>query len=95
MVWEVRFYLTKRGESPVQEFIDSLDKRSKSKVLSMIDVLRNAGPFLTRPYMKKMRSDLYELRIKSAVAVRLFYSPITGIYYFGSRICEKNTENSR
>jgi len=33
------------------------------------------------PYMKKLRQNLYELRVKSKVAVRVFYSPVTGIYY--------------
>ncbi len=81
MAWEVRFYLTKRGESPVQDFISSLDERSRLKVLDSIDILKNSGPFLKPPYMKKLDRRLYELRIKSEVAVRVFYSPSTGIYY--------------
>jgi phage-related protein len=81
MTWEVRHYVSKRGESPVQKFIESLDDRSQQKVLDSIAILRDSGPFLKPPYMKKLNANLYELRIKSAVAVRVCYSPITGIYY--------------
>ncbi len=81
MTWEIRYYISKRGESPVQEFIESLDYRSQQKVIDSIDILAQSGPFLKPPYMKKLDKDLYELRIKSAVAVRVFYSPMTGFYY--------------
>lgn len=81
MVWEVRHYISNRGESPVQKFIESLDDRSQQKVLDAIAILRDSGPFLKAPYMKKLDANLYELRIKSTVAIRVFYSPITGIYY--------------
>lgn len=81
MAWEIRYYISKRGDSPVQEFIEDLDYRSQQKVIDSIDILAQSGPFLKPPYMKKLGKDLYELKIKSAVAVRIFYSPITGVYY--------------
>ena len=31
-MWRIEFYETKRGESPVKEFIDSLDTKSKGKM---------------------------------------------------------------
>ena len=81
MAWRVEYYLNQRGESPVKNFLQEQDKRVKAKVLDAIDILIESGPFLKPPYMKKLDKDLYELRIKSTVAVRVFYSPITGVYY--------------
>ena len=81
MTWRVEYYLNQRGESPVKNFLQEQDKRVKAKVLDAIDILIESGPFLKPPYMKKLDKDLYELRIKSTVAVRVFYSPITGVYY--------------
>jgi phage-related protein len=46
-----------------------------------IKILAEAGPFLKQPYMKKLLPNLYELRIKSSVAIRIFYSPRTNTYF--------------
>lgn len=81
MVWKVEYYINRRGESPVKEFLLEQDERTQQKVMDSINILIESGPFLKPPYMKKLDKDLYELRIKSTVAVRVFYSPITGIYY--------------
>ncbi len=56
-------------------FIDSLDKKMKTKVLRTIMLLAKFGGFLKEPYSKKLKGyDLYELRVKFASnIVRLFY----------------------
>lgn len=81
MTWRVKYYINRRGESPVKNFLLDQDPRVQAKVLDAIDILIESGPFLKPPYMKKLGKNLYELRIKSIVAVRVFYSPITGVYY--------------
>lgn len=81
MSWRVEYYINQRGESPVKKFLSSQDERTQQKVIDAINILIESGPFLKPPYMKKLDKDLYELRIKSTVAVRVFYSPITGVYY--------------
>jgi phage-related protein len=81
MVWKVEYYINRRGESPVKEFLKGQDERTQQKVVDAINILIDSGPFLKPPYMKKLEKSLYELRIKSTVAVRIFYSPVTGIYY--------------
>ena len=81
MSWKVVFYLTERGDSPVEEFIHTLDKTASTKVAHAIDILATEGPFLKPPYMKKLLPGLYELRIRSTVAIRLFYSPKEQTYY--------------
>ncbi|MBP9670553.1 type II toxin-antitoxin system RelE/ParE family toxin [Candidatus Woesebacteria bacterium] len=81
MTWKVEYYVNARGESPVKKLLLGQEPRVKAKVLDAIDILTKSGPFLKPPYMKKLLPNLYELRIKSTVAVRVFYSPITSIYY--------------
>lgn len=77
----IEFYLKPNGESPVQKVLDKLDDRTQGKVADAIKILSESGPYLKPPYMKKLMSNLYELRIKSQVAVRIFYSPKTNRYY--------------
>jgi len=81
MSWIIEFYLKPNGESPVQKVLDKLDQRTKTKVTDAIKILSESGPYLKPPYMKKLIPNLYELRIKSQVAVRIFYSPKTNRYY--------------
>ena len=75
MAWKVEYYHTSRGSYPVKEFIALQGRKTQLKVQSAIQILVQYGPFLTPPYMKKIEKNLYELRIKSQVAIRIFYSP--------------------
>jgi len=81
MAWKVEFYQSKRGDYPVADFIADQELRVRQKVSDSIKMLNESGPYLMSPYMKKLLPNLYELRIKSRVAIRIFYSPKTGIYY--------------
>ena len=81
MSYSIKFYQTNNGRFPVQEFIRKLDERTEAKVLDSIKILSESGPYLKPPYMKKLLPNLYELRIKSQVAIRIFYSPKTNRYY--------------
>lgn len=81
MVYKIVFYQTSRGSYPVKEFIEKLDSRTKSKVTDAIKILQESGTLLKPPYMKKLMKSLFELRIKSKVAVRIFYSQHTQTYY--------------
>lgn len=81
MAWEIKYFQNKRGYYPVLDFIHSLDSKTQSKVFKTIDMLEAFGPFIKPPYMKKLLPRLYELRIKSQVAIRVFYSPIDRAYH--------------
>jgi hypothetical protein len=35
-MYQVRFYLTERGDNPVQEFIESLDDHTQAKVAQLV-----------------------------------------------------------
>ena len=62
--WNVIYYKTKKGESPVEEFINSRSINNQLKIASIIDYLEEKGITLTRPYVDYLRDEIYELRIK-------------------------------
>jgi len=80
-MWKVKFFQTKRGNYPVKEFIEKLEKKTYARALRSIALLQKFGPFLKMPYSKKIAPGLYELRIKGAEAIRIFYTLVNGKYY--------------
>ncbi len=74
MAWKVSFFQTARGDYPVAKFTHEQDSATQAKILSSVELLRNYGPFLKPPYIKKIQSKLYELRISGKIAVRIFYT---------------------
>ena len=81
MRWKINFFQTTRGTCPVKEFIKEQDETTYSKILHSIITLRDYGPYLKPPYMKKLQNKLYELRISGKIAVRIFYTICNGEYY--------------
>ena len=81
MAWRVKFFQTARGNYPVKEFIEKQDEKTYARILHSILLLRENGPFLKPPYIKKLLSELYELRISGNIAVRIFYTFKADIYY--------------
>jgi len=55
-------YATERGDSPIDEFLDGLDKKSRAKVAAYLSHLEEEGPNLKRPYTDE-RGKIRELRI--------------------------------
>ena len=81
MVWKVYFFQTERKDCPVKEFIKEQDETTYSKILRSILLLRNNGPYLKPPYIKKFQDKLYELRIAGKTAIRIFYTIRPDGYY--------------
>lgn len=79
--WKVYFFQTARGEYPVKEFLDRQEKPIRTKILNYILLLHTNGPYLKPPYIKKLESNLYELRITTNVAIRIFYTMVREEYY--------------
>lgn len=74
-MWEIELYQTSKGKEVVAEFLDSLPTKMKAKAFWEIDLLSIHGTSLKEPYVKHIRGDLWELRIK-------FASDITRVFYF-------------
>lgn len=60
-------------ESDVEKFITTLQKPTIAKVLRTIDLLERFGYQLGSPHTKKIRDDLFEIRIRGQQEVRIFY----------------------
>ena len=81
MAWKVKFFQTSRGDYPVQDFINKQDKNTQSRIALSTGLLARQGPFLKPPYIKKLRNNLYELRISGKIAIRIFYTIQNNEYY--------------
>jgi len=62
-MYEVIFYLDKRGKCPTEEFLDQLELRLKAKVEKWMEKLGEEGPNLPRPFADVVRGKIRELRI--------------------------------
>ncbi len=61
-------------DSSLEKFIGSLEKSTIAKVLHTVDLLGRFGKDLGLPHSKKMSARLFELRIRGAQEVRIFYT---------------------
>ena len=68
------FYTTESGDSPIDEFLDGLDKKSRAKIAALISLLEEQGSNLKRPYADIVRGKIRELRIHySSNQYRILY----------------------
>jgi len=81
MGWKVNFFQTPRGDCPVKDFIQQQDETIYVKILLSIKLLKDNGPFLKPPYIKKLQDKLYELRISEKTTIRIFYTVHNNEYH--------------
>lgn len=75
--WEITYYETPQGSSPVFEFIQNLDPKVKSKVIAVMNLLKEFGTLVGPPHSKKVTgTPLWELRILGSDNIRIFYVAI-------------------
>jgi len=63
-----------RFDYQVEKFVASLEKSTIAKILRTIDLLEYFGYQLGLPQSKKVKSNLFELRIRGQQEVRIFYT---------------------
>ena len=73
--FEAEFYERENGEQPAREFLLSLDKKMRAKMLMIIGVLQDNGNELREPYSKHLSEGIFELRAKVG-------SDISRVLYF-------------
>lgn len=73
--FEVEFYETENGGQPAKEFLLSLDKKMRAKMVNTISILQDNGYELREPYSKHLSEGIFELRAKVG-------SDITRVLYF-------------
>lgn len=73
--WEVLYYTNSQGRCPIEEFIDKLpSKREGARILARIDLLKEKGVYLHRPYADLLEDGIHELRVKiSKLQYRVLY----------------------
>lgn len=79
--WEITYYETPTGRSPVREFIDGLPAKAQAKIAWSLDLLARFGVQLGEPYVKPIarREKLWELRVTISPNIyRLFYFAVSG-----------------
>lgn len=52
------------GKAPVEEFIDSLDSKSRARIARTLDLLEEFGINLGMPYARHLKKQLWELRVR-------------------------------
>lgn len=82
MSWQVDFFKNNRGDSPVEEFIKQQDEITYAKIIHSVDLVKNNGIQLRPPYVKKIRNNVWELRISGKNAVRILYCIFNNKFYF-------------
>ncbi|MDA1316723.1 MAG: type II toxin-antitoxin system RelE/ParE family toxin [bacterium] len=83
--------MTKRNSSPVKEYILSQELSTKTKTLRLIELLRIYGHKLGMPYLKKVKGNLFELRILGRSALRILLC-FQGDYIFLLHVFNKKTQ---
>ena len=77
--YEVIFYDKADGTEPAKDFILSLDKKMRAKMLRTISLLADNGPELREPHSKPLDDGIFELRAKVGSDIsRVLYFFIVG-----------------
>src|SRR5574341_2407721 len=77
--WEVWFYQTTRGESPIEDFLAGLPTKVEAKCVAYLEQLEEHGFDLPRSYIAKVRGNIWELRPEWAgTEYRFFYVAMVG-----------------
>jgi len=62
--YKVKFYRdSKKGNSPVLEYLENLNLKEKAKILKYIEFLRLNNGYLDEPYSKHIKGKIRELRV--------------------------------
>jgi len=78
--FEIEFYTTPKGDTPVQDFLNSLEAKPRAKLIGMLELLEEKGNTLREPYSKKIDKDILELRCKQGSNI---YRVMYFFYYHG------------
>lgn len=62
--FEIIFYDKTDGSEPAKEFLLSLDKKMRAKMMRTIELLATNGTDLREPYSKPLGDGIFELRAK-------------------------------
>ena len=73
--FEIIFYEKENGDSPVEDFIRSLDVKMRANMVGLLELLGEKGNCLREPYSKAIDDGIFEIRCKVG-------TNITRVLYF-------------
>lgn len=85
-MFNVEFYEREDGDTPVENFLNSLDIKMRNKILMILNVLQEKGNQLREPYSKHLEDGIFEVRGKvgSDIARVLYF------FYYNGKIIVTN-----
>lgn len=84
--FQVIFFQKQNGESPSEQFINSLDVKMQAKIYMLLQILSENGNNLREPYSKHLDDGIFELRAKVGSDI----SRVLYFFYVGQRIIITN-----
>lgn len=63
-MFQLKFYETVDGKTPVEDFLDSLDPKMNAKMVGLMEILEEKGIELREPYSAHLEEGIFELRCK-------------------------------
>lgn len=75
--WSIVYYKSRSNKSPVFDFIQSFDIKTRARIIDTLDILKEFGININLPYSKKLTGiDLWEIRILGKNNLRILYVAI-------------------
>ena len=72
--WSVEFYSDRDNSSPVWDWYETLDDKTKAKLIWTFQLLETNGIEVGMPYIKPLEDKLYEVRAEvNRNAIRVIY----------------------
>ena len=85
-MFEVEFYENENGDTPVEDFLNSLDIKMRNKLLMILNVLQEKGNQLREPYSKHLEDGIFEVRGKVGNDI----SRVLYFFYYNGKIIITN-----
>lgn len=74
----IYYYISKSGENPVKQFIDSLVAKQQAKILRIFQYIEEYGLRIALPHIKKLiNTPFWEIRILGRDNIRIIYVTLT------------------
>jgi phage-related protein len=93
--WSVEFYTDRDNNSPVLDWYQTLDDKTKAKLIWTFQLLETNGIEVGMPYVKPLEDKLYEVRAEvNRHAIRVIYFLYTGRRFILLHGFQKKTQKT-
>ena len=75
-MYQIGFYETVPGKSPVLEFLDEMSGKARAKFAQIAILLEEKGPEVQMPYSRHLEDGIFEVRVivgKDSSSVLYFF----------------------